>query len=373
MDGRSETADRARGELPASGPDASRSGRPRPPTSSDVAKRAGVSRTAVSFVLNDRPHAGISQATRQRVLRAAAELGYHPNRAARSLASGRTGQIGVLVSESRQDAFGDAFLPALLRGIGAAARERSYQVLLEYQEAAIGRRVLAALEERAVDGLLIWGPDTLEPDLIDATRARSPVMVIGDPGSAPYASVDVDNQAAARLATEHLLGHGYRRIALITNAPLSYPSAQARLRGYCQALTAAGLSRPDRWIIEGRLDEASGRRAAEELLRRSPLPEAIFAASDQVAIGVLRALSHQSLSVPGDIAVLGFDDLPGAGNTNPPLSTIRVPAADLGRTACHRLIDLIGGGEVTPLRVTLPSPLVPRHSCGEHQGPDEQG
>lgn len=336
----------------------------RPPTSRDVAQRAGVSRTVVSFVLNDRPHSGIPDATRQRVLRAAAELGYLPNRAARALASGRTRQLAILVGETRNDAYGDAFLPTLLRGIDAAAREGGYRILFEYLEETSGQQALTSLRESTADGMLVWAPGPTSGVLDEFVRAGAAVMVIGDPGSTVCPSVDIDNVAAARAAVEHLLGHGRRDVAMITNVPLSFASSRARVAGYQAALQAAEIPPTSERVVPGDLDEESGRRAMERMLTWRPLPRAVFAASDQVAIGALGALQRAGLRVPDEVALVGFDDIPLAASVHPALSTIRVPAGEMGRLATRRLIDQIEGRPVEPKRVILPTSLVTRLSCG---------
>jgi LacI family transcriptional regulator len=345
-------------------PDKTRQKRRRPPTSRDVAQRAGVSRTVVSFVLNNRPHSGIPESTRQRVLQAAAELGYLPNRAARALASGRSRQIAVLVGETRNDAYGDAFLPSLLRGIDAAARAGGYRILFEYLDETTEQQALTSFRESTSDGVLVWAPEQSSSVLDGFIRDGAAIVVIGDPDSAPCLSVDIDNSAAARTAVEHLLGHGYRDVAMITNVPLSFASSRARLAGYLAALDAAEIRPNAEWIVPGDLDEESGRRAMEKALAWRPLPRAVFAASDQVAIGALGTLQRAGIRVPEDVALVGFDDIPLAASVHPALSTIRVPASELGQLASRRLIDLIEGRSVEPARVILPTSLITRLSCG---------
>lgn len=349
-------------------------GRRRVPTSRDVAERAGVSRTVVSFVLNDRPHTGIPEVTRQRVLRAASDLGYRPNSAARSLVSGRTRTLGVVVNETRTDAYGDAFLPELLRGIDRSAREVGFRIQLEYlADQRTHNPYLLPFHEGRVDGVLVCGPRSDDPSLTEVVDAGLPMMVIGDPGMVACPSVDVDNADAARAAVTHLIGHGYRRIGLITNLPLTFLSSRARMAGYRQALEDAGLAFSATWIVEGGLGDASGQRAMEQLLGQMPQPDAVFVASDQVALGALAALQVAGLRVPDDVALIGFDDLPVASLVRPSLSTIRVPAADLGRVASRRLLDLIEGQPLDGVRMLLPTALVLRHSCGTHQETAERG
>lgn len=359
---------------PQAGPPAK--SRRRSPTSRDIAERAGVSRTVVSFVLNNRPHVGISDETRRRVLQAVAELGYRPNSAARSLVSGRTSTIGVVVNERRPDAYGDAFLPELLRGIDASCREVGYRMLLEY----LGERqsenpYLVLLQEGRVDGLIVCGPHPDEQSLSQLVQSGAPAMIIGDAGDSGCPSVDVDNVEAAQQAVAHLCAHGYTRIALITNAALTAPSSRGRTQGYRRALAAARLPVDDSLIVEGDLDEASGRRGMSRLLGLVPRPDAVFAASDQIAVGALAALREAGLRAPEDVALVGFDDLALASLVHPALTTVRVPAGELGRSAGRRLVDQIGGASLEQLRLILPTSLVLRQSCGRHsaQGGDHGG
>ena len=342
-----------------------------PPTSQDVADRAGVSRTVVSFVLNNRPHTGISDETRHRVLRAAAELDYRPNRAARNLVSGLTHTLGVVVSETRQDAYGDAFLPSLLRGVDDAARTAGYRILIDYLDDRDNARLsLAMVRERAIDGVIVCGPDPDRQVLGLLVEEGIPSVVVGDPGSYACPSVDIDNVGAARTAVAHLVAHGYRRVGMISNVPFRFPSAQSRRQGFLEALHAAGIEGDDRLIVEGELDDGSGRQAMEKLLHLAPRPEAVFAASDQVAFGALAAVHAAGLRVPDDLALVGFDNLPLAAHSHPALSTVQVPAVDLGRTAGECLLGLVDHREPELTRVILPTKLVVRDSCGEHPRPE---
>ena len=345
--------------------------RRRPPTSQDVADRAGVSRTVVSFVLNNRPHTGISDETRQRVLRAAAELDYRPNRAARNLVSGLTHTLGVVVSETRQDAYGDAFLPSLLRGVDDAARIAGYRILIDYlDDRDNAHSSLAMVRERAIDGVIVCGPGPERHVLGLLVEEGIPSVVVGDPGNYACPSVDIDNVAAARSAVAHLVAHGYRRVGMISNVPFHFPTAQSRRQGFLDALHAGGIEEDERMIVEGGLDDGSGRRAMEILLQLAIRPDAVFAASDQVAFGALAAVHAAGLRVPDELAIIGFDNLPLAAHTHPSLSTVQVPAVDLGRAAGQCLLVLVDHRQPELMRVLLPTKLAVRDSCGEHPGPE---
>jgi DNA-binding LacI/PurR family transcriptional regulator len=178
--------------------------------------------------------------------------------------------------------------------------------------------------------------------------------------------VDVDNEAGARLAVEHLLALGHRRIACITNASIAYTAASERVAGYREALAAVGIAEEPGMIAEGAFDAHSGHRAIAEILARTT-PDAIFVASDVVAIGVIAGLREAGLSVPGDVSVVGFDAIPLAAYLDPPLTTISLPAHDLGRAAGRALLDRIAGRPVAG-RTLLPTELIVRASTSPRHG-----
>jgi LacI family transcriptional regulator len=323
----------------------------------------------VSFILNNRPNTGISDETRQAVLQAAAELGYQPNRLAQSLASGKTGTLGVLVLEARVDAAGDFFLPELLRGVARVADATGFRLMLEYLgERSTVHSVPANFLAGLVDGVIVCGPDARDDRLAELTRSRVPVVVVGSPGEGDAVSIDIDNDEGGHQATSHLLDHGYRRIGMVTNLSFAATSSQDRLAGYRRALTERDVPYDERLVAEGGHDPSHVRVGVERLLALSPGPEAIFAASDQVAMIVLGALQAAGRRVPDDVALLGFDDLPVAALLHPTLSTVSVPFRELAEGACHRLLAQIQGNELRQRRQIVPTQLVLRQSCGHSNG-----
>ncbi len=331
---------------------------PRRPTSADVAARAGVSRTTVSFVLNGRD-VGISEATRQRVLEAARELGYHPSAPARQLAAGRSHTIGLVLRQSPEQLAGDAFLAELIRGLTSAARAAGFRVIIETLEPDAARCAELVRSGR-VDGLVISGPRLGEPELDMLIRERVPVVLQGSLPGVDIPSVDVDNRAGAQRAVEHLLDLGHRRIGCITNAALTYTSARERLDGWEAALRAAGIEPDAAWVEEAAFDAPSGTRAMKRLLARVD-PDAVFVASDVVALGAITALRAAHRRVPGDISIVGFDDIPLAAYLDPPLTTVRLPAYELGHTVGRALLDRIAAPAVAT-RTLLPTELIIRAS-----------
>ena len=332
----------------------------RRPTSADVASRAGVSRTTVSFVLNERD-ASIPEATRQRVLDAARELGYHPDHFARGLAGGRTQTLALVLRQTAGQVASDALLADTLRGLAAAARVDNYRILVEPLtpgEATYGQLIRSG----HADGAVVSGPMFDDPELADLVADGFPIVIQGDVPGLATPSVDIDNVASARLAVNHLIELGHRRIGCITNAPLSYTAAAGRLAGYREAMAAAGLPVDPGLVVEGAFDAASGHRAMSTMLKQSR-PDAVFVASDVVALGAIVALREAGLRVPEDVSVVGFDDIPLAGYFDPPLTSVRIPAHDQGLTAGRALLDRIAGREVPP-RTLLPTELIVRASTG---------
>lgn len=334
-----------------------------------------MSRTTVSFVLNGRAGVTIPLTTRQRVLDAATALGYHPHGPARQLAGGASQMLGLVLLQTAEQVAGDALLADTLRGLAAAARTRDYRVLVETLEPRDGRYA-ALLRAAHCDGLVISGPRVDDADLAALVRDDFPVVIQGSLPTVKAPSVDVDNEAGARLAVEHLISLGHRRIACITNAPLVYTAAAARLDGYRAALAAAAIAFDPELIAEGAFEPGSGHRAIVELLDRQsadadPLT-ALFIASDVVALGAIGGLRQHNLQVPQQISIVGFDDITLAAYVDPPLTTIHVPARELGLAAGRALLDRIDRRPVAE-RTILPIELVVRGStappAGHHRGP----
>jgi len=324
-----------------------------------VATLAGVSRTTVSFVVNGRADVRIPPETRRRVEAAAQELGYHPHGAARQLAGGKSLTVGLVLRQSTEQVVADALLAETLWGLAAAARAQAYRVLVEPLVPGEGTYSELLRTQRA-DGLVVSGPRDDDRELAELVRDGFPIVLQGSRPDLDAPSVDVDNRAGARGAVEHLIGLGHRRIGCITNAPLAYTAAAERLAGYRDALEASGIAFSDRLVVEGSFDAASGHAAMAELLSRAD-PTAVFVASDVVAIGALRGLRDAGLQVPGDVSVVGFDDIPLAEHFDPPLTTVRLPAFSLGEKAGQLLLERIAGRPV-PSRTLLATQLVIRES-----------
>lgn len=305
------------------------------------------------------PGVAITEATRQRVREAARSLGYHPHQGARGLAGGKSFVIGLVVHQSPEQAATDAFLPETIRGIAGALRSARYRILVE--PISDGATTYAELvRSRHADGLIVSGPRVDATGLAAIEREGFPVVIHGHVPGLDVPSVDVDNQAGARVAVEHLIALGHRRIGCVTNAPLACTAAAECLEGYRAALRDAGIELDPALVVEAAFDARSGHVAMSGLLARGGL-DAVFVASDVVALGAVAAIREAGLVVPDDVAVVGFDDIPLAAYFDPPLTTVHLPAHDLGTTVGTTLLDRIAGRPV-PDRTLLPTELVVRSS-----------
>jgi len=328
----------------------------------DVARLAGVSRTTVSFVLNGVPGVAISDATRKRVLEAAQSLNYHPNAAGRKLVSGKSRTLGLVLCQSPEQVFADSLLPQVLLGLGQAAMQVGYQVLLRPAEPSDPFSYIKTIRENFVDGIVLSGPRQDDPEIFRLHEEGFPVMLMGQLPDSDIPFVDVDASAGAETATHHLLDQGCKRIAMITNAPLSYTSARQRRDGYLNALKSAGIAYDESLLREGNYTPESGYQAMMGLLSNGSRPDAVFIASDVVAKGAMLAIKRSGLRIPQDIAIVGFDDIPLAEYFDPPLTTMHLPAYGLGWAAGDRLIRLVRNEGLDEMGVLMQSNLIVRES-----------
>jgi DNA-binding LacI/PurR family transcriptional regulator len=334
----------------------------RRPTLEAVAARAGVGRGTVSRVINGSNQ--VSARAREAVLSAIEDLGYVPNPAARSLVTRRTHGIALVVSESEDRVFAEPFFAGVVRGVSAEMAGTAFQLWLTMINSSTDRsRIGRHLTAQHVDGamLLSLHGDDLLPRLLEDSGL--PTVLGGRPtGFVPGSYVDVDNHAGARMAIDHLIARGRRRIATIAG-PQDMSAGVARLEGYRDALRDAGLLADNRNLVAyGQFSESSGQAAMQGLLSRRPDVDAVFAASDPMAFGAMRAIKQAGRRIPEDIAVVGFDGSPAAGNTEPPLTTVHQPAEAMGRHMARLLLALIGGQQVDDTAVILVPDLVVRDS-----------
>jgi LacI family transcriptional regulator len=260
----------------------------------------------------------------------------------------------------------DAVLAETLRGLSAAARAGGFRVMVELlAPEGPDASYSSLLRAQHADGLIVSGPRSDDPSLLELLRDGFPVVLQGSLPDVSVQSVDVDNVAGARGAVEHLLSLGHRRIACITNAPLVYTAAQERLAGYTEALTAAGMDCDPILITEADFDAPSGHLAMARLLARTTF-DAVFVASDVVALGAIGALREAGKRVPDDVSIVGFDDIPLAAYFDPPLTTVRLPAFELGQAAGRALVERLADRAI-PHRTLLPTELIVRGSTSRRR------
>jgi LacI family transcriptional regulator len=320
----------------------------------DVAARAGVSVATVSRVLNKKEI--VRQETLDQVLAAAKSLRYVPNIAARSLSIRRSQTIGIVLPDVHGEFFSE-----VIRGIDVAARRERYHILVSGSHSDVGEmlEVLEAMHGR-VDGLVVMAPDVAIESLREQLPRDLP-MVLLNSSDARHHAITIDNYGGARTMMRHLADLGHKRVAFICG-PATNADARERLRGYRSAMRGA-----ERIEVAGDFTEVAGHEAVKELLRRDPRPTAIFAANDSMAVGALSALRDAGVAVPREMSVVGFDDIPIARFVTPPLTTIRVDIAELGRRAFAVLLDALAQSKAKPRpkREEIETTLIVRGSSGK--------
>ena len=333
----------------------------------EVARLAGVSRSTVSRVVNgDRR---VSDAARARVEEVIRTHRFHPNAAARSLASRRTRILGLLIPQAVGFVFGDPYFPNLVQGVvdAANAADQGLMLIMESSDHAttadrVYRRIIRG---RHLDGVVVATAIVGDP-LLDRLAADDfPTVLVGrHPAFGGLSSVDVDNRAASRQAVAHLIDHRCRRIAHISG-PLAIVAAVDRRDGYEDALVAAGLPVDPSLIVESNYTDTGGYQAMRRLLDHPDgRPDAVFIGSDTMAVGALRALADVGATAPEGVALIGFDGLDHHAVTPPSLSTVAQPITGLGKAAVAALLQRIEAPEAAPVRHVLPTTLLLRGTCG---------
>ena len=315
----------------------------RKPTQADVARRASVSQAVVSYVLNASSSVTIPAATRERVLAAAAELGYVPNSAARSLRTQKTMTIAGVIPDIT-----NPFYPAFERGIQDVAEANGYDLVTYNTDGNVAKELksLRFAREGRVDGLVMTPFHVTPADLEPLLEIGVPVVMLGGDHEIWAAhgvdSHSIENERAARDAVAYLLDRGHSRLGMISGEA-GTPPRERRVRGYLQALSEHGIPREPVLIRSGDFTEAGGYQGMKDLLRLRPLPTAVFCANDLLALGAMVALREAGLDVPADMAVVGFDDIPAARFVTPALTTVAQFPEQLGRRCAELLIDRLSG------------------------------
>ena len=332
-------------------------------TLEEIGQLAGVSRSTVSRVINDHPN--IRPTVRRRVQQVIHETGYQPNSAARSLASRQSRILGLIMPSVLQSGFTDPYYPLVIQAISHACNQNDHTVSLflfqtKEEEEKISQRIIGS---GLIDGLIITA-DTIEnPFVTKIQQHHIPFVQIGRPlhaESTNISYIDVDNEAGAYLAASYLIQQGYRRIGQL--ATVHNSAGVDRDAGFRQALTDRGIPVNEELIKVAEFSQTSAHQAMGALLEQKP--EAVFAQSDAMALGAMRAIRERGLRVPEDIAIVGFDDLPLAASADPPLTTIRQPIYRTGILATETLLDIIKTSPQPARHIILPVELVIRASTG---------
>ncbi len=337
----------------------------RKPTSHDIAYLAGVSQATVSRALRD--SGLVSKATRERVQRIARQLNYRVDRNAANLRSQRTQTLALLLFEDpiADESNINPFFLSMLGSITRAASRRGYDLLVSFQQLSDDWYKDYEVANRA-DGLILLGYGDYvrySQRLVELSRAEAHFVIWGPvTEDQPGHHLGSDNETGARMAVDHLLEHGRRRIAFIGEKAASVPEFQLRHEGYRTALEAAGIEYDEALQVDCPNQSGAGGKAVRELQRLRAQPDAIFAVSDLLAIGALQELERQGIDVPEKVAVVGFDDIPAASYVNPPLTTVRQDTVLAGDKLVDKLVALIEGKTVESEE--LPLHLVVRQSCG---------
>lgn len=331
------------------------------PVMDDVARLAGVSKQTVSRVLNDHP--SVRAETRETVLAAMRTLGYRPSRSARSLASGRTRMVGVISFDAAR--YGPA---SILTAINTAAQEAGYllsSIALDTADPDTVVEAVNRLSAEGADGVIAIAPQLWVGKALADTRLDTPLVVLENGLDTDTQQVTGDSRTGARKATEHLLGLGHRTVWHLAG-PTGWTSADYRMEGWQACLRAAGAEVPVPLI--GDWSAGSGYELGRHLARR-PDVTAVFVSNDQMALGLLHALHEAGRDVPGDVSVVGYDDIPEARHFLPPLTTVRTDFAEIGTRSLRLLLTRLDGASAPPRADSLvPVDLVVRRSSGPAPG-----
>jgi DNA-binding LacI/PurR family transcriptional regulator len=330
----------------------------------DIAKAAGVSHPTVSRALSDSPL--ISEETKARIQRLAQEMGYSPNALARGLVTRQTYSVGVVVTT-----IADPFVAEIVQGIEATAHDYGYTVILCNSESTPEREIAAVemLHAKRVDGVIVTASRVGALYLEYLEQIGGPIVLINNHNeeSGRYTfSVSVDNRHGGRLAAEHLAQLGHRRIAYVAG-PANHSSDLDRLAGYRQALVEGGIEPDPALIVPGNGRPDGGEAALQAILALDPRPTAVFCYNDMTAIGLIHAAQQAGLSIPQDVAVVGFDDILFASYLYPPLTTIAQPKVEMGQRAMHMMLSLITAREESEedlANVVVQGKLIVRASSG---------
>ena len=341
------------------------------PTIADVAELAGVSKSTVSRVLNDRTHY-MREDTQARVLQVVAELGYRPSSVARSLVSKRTHTIGLLISD-----VGNPFYPEVIHGVEEIALKHDYDVFLGNTGYDLdrGMALVRSLADKSVDGAILMSSTMSDELVLELAQQQIPVVVLDwqlTVLDGVIGTIAVDFETGIRAAARHLVELGHRNLAHVSG-PLNLRTSHARRDAFLAGVAESGVDSDTIRVVEGNFHIDGGRRALKELLDAPQPPTAVFAANDLMALGILWGARENGLRVPEDLSIIGFDDIELATEVSPPLSSVALPRFEIGTTAMGMLLDLISSGKEPQLEALrhqqIGSNLVIRQSTARVANP----
>jgi DNA-binding LacI/PurR family transcriptional regulator len=335
-------------------------------TLKEVAAALGLSTMTVSRALNDRPN--VNPKTKKRIQEVAAKMGYTPNHVAKSLVSNRTYTIGVVIPE-----IGHAFFPEVVRGIDEISSEANYQIFLtnSSEDFEKEKRSIEALRAKRVDGILVsTSIKSTDFSFFENLRNTGIKIVFFDRciHNLGISCIGVNDRVASRQITEHLIKNGYKKIAYLSGPP-EVTIGRERLAGFREALSSAGIEINENRIVETGLTEIDGKEAMQKLLAlpEEERPDAVATVNDPSALGAIEAIKEYGLSIPDDIAIVGFTNEVRASIIDPPLTTINQPAYDVGKKAADKLLRTIENENEPVENVELVANLVVRKSCGSNR------
>jgi len=331
-----------------------------PLTLEDIARLSGVSRSTVSRVINT--DTNVKEETRQKVLQVIQNINFQPNLAARGLAAGKTNIFGLVIPARVTFIFMDPYFPLLIQGVSEACNAHDHSLMLWLAEPEYELRTIRQiLHNGLADGVIVSSTLMDDPIIKSLHESKMPFILIGRHPTLAVNYIDVDNVRAAREVTQHLMRLGRKRIATITG-PHNQFASYDRYQGYLNALSERNQPFLPELVAEGDWTQEGGYTAMRLLIPYKP--DALFAANDVMAAGALRALHEANISVPEEVAVVGFDDTPNASRTQPPLTTMRQPIQSMGTLAVETLIDIIDHPGSEPRCIIVATELVIRSSCG---------
>jgi len=331
-------------------------------TIADIAKRANVSKMTVSRVLNGKGH--VAQSTINKVKKVIEDVGYQPNLLARGLASKRTMFLGVIIPKI-EHMFMDNYIAQIISGVTDVSIENKYRIILcpvDPDGEQNGMEYLNLARGKMLDGMILLKTKFNDTNIPILAESGFPFVLVNHKRYSQNVNfVDSQNTKGAKMAVEYLYNKGHRKIAFVAGS-LDETNAKDRLKGYEEAIKIFKLQYRDEWIINGDFDKEKAYREAEKLLNHQEKPTAIFCSDDYMAIGVIDRIKEYGLSVPDDIAIVGFDDIEIGAYIKPSLTTIRQPIYDLGKSAAETLLKIINKEQNTPVRKLLNVELVQRES-----------